>query len=700
MITLKEHNIKPYEELCRMLETQDKVAYVSATGTGKSYVVGKYIEEHGMENSTVILVPSNAIKRSWKNLMPEVAVETYQGLLHGKVDLPHYSLIICDEMHHLGAEMWGVVFQSGIENFSGKVIGLSATPIRYLDAQRDITDEFFCGNRVDGLDLPEAISKGVLPSFQYISALYTVPKKMEKHRGKNSVTDTLFAQLDLLSSRYSFQEILRKHLDTTDQKTAVFVSCVKDITEVKALCQDVFPNAEHIEAYARMGNSVVKDRIAQFENCNNKAFFYTVDLLNEGVHIDGVDSIVMFRKTESPAVYLQQLGRALSADNKQKRVKIFDFVANHGNLKTYKGVNDGTLGWISSGIGDPEKQIVITDYAMEEIEVLERIQQTLSNAWTEEEDEILRKHYDFGRGADKTAELLAPKRSKSGIAMRACKLGLSKKNYNYSKEMIDDIIATYPLKNGIKILLQKYPFHTAASISAMAQKYGVKNREPWQPWTEEDKALLKDKADRPIQELMELFPNRTRGSILQQRQKLGFNSVKRWTEAEYQILRDNAHLSAKEIRDRFFPGVNCRTINDRKYRVLNLPRLTKFWTPEKRELFKELYSEGGIKAVADNPVFSELSKDSIGAMAASWKIRSPNHRNQYTVEELIVVADYLKDNKNVGIDEFIQKEFVGRNPSVVRHLLRQIEKGEIDLEKKIEKAKAREAKGVKEAQNA
>ena len=28
MITLKEHNIKPYEELCRMLETQDKVALI------------------------------------------------------------------------------------------------------------------------------------------------------------------------------------------------------------------------------------------------------------------------------------------------------------------------------------------------------------------------------------------------------------------------------------------------------------------------------------------------------------------------------------------------------------------------------------------------------------------------------------------------------------------------------------------------
>lgn len=38
-----------------------------------------------------------------------------------------------------------------------------------------------------------------------------------------------------------------------------------------------------------------------------------VNQLNEGVHIKGVDAVIMVRRTSSPTIFYQQLGRALTA---------------------------------------------------------------------------------------------------------------------------------------------------------------------------------------------------------------------------------------------------------------------------------------------------------------------------------------------------------------------------------------------------
>lgn len=57
----------------------------------------------------------------------------------------------------------------------------------------------------------------------------------------------------------------------------------------------------------------------------------TVDLFNEGVDIPSVDRVVMLRPTESPVIFLQQLGRGLRTDNSTDKdaLTVIDFVGNH-----------------------------------------------------------------------------------------------------------------------------------------------------------------------------------------------------------------------------------------------------------------------------------------------------------------------------------------------------------------------------------
>src|SRR4029078_8736434 len=54
-----------------------------------------------------------------------------------------------------------------------------------------------------------------------------------------------------------------------------------------------------------------------------------VDLFNEGVDIPDIDRVVMLRPTESPVVFLQQLGRGLRTADGKARLVVLDFVGNY-----------------------------------------------------------------------------------------------------------------------------------------------------------------------------------------------------------------------------------------------------------------------------------------------------------------------------------------------------------------------------------
>lgn len=147
MIELLEHNVETYQNLCKEMEKHNKVALIQATGTGKSYIISKYIEEHC--HNALILVPANAIGDQWQKLLPDVEVKTYQAMVKG-ID-GEYDIIVADEMHHLGSDVWGQKFiEYFMQNPEQKVIGATATEIRYLDNARDMTEEIFDGIAVRG----------------------------------------------------------------------------------------------------------------------------------------------------------------------------------------------------------------------------------------------------------------------------------------------------------------------------------------------------------------------------------------------------------------------------------------------------------------------------------------------------------------------------------------------------------------------
>ena len=160
-LDLYEHNAHAYVAACEMMDKYGKAAIVHPTGTGKSYIAFKLIEAH--PNEVIIwLSPSEYIfKTQQESLLRQdqdfplqnVRFYTYAKLMCStpeqlnQIAEQNPTYIILDEFHRIGAEFWGESTQKLLSLCPhAKLLGLTATNVRYLDNNRDMAEELFNGH--------------------------------------------------------------------------------------------------------------------------------------------------------------------------------------------------------------------------------------------------------------------------------------------------------------------------------------------------------------------------------------------------------------------------------------------------------------------------------------------------------------------------------------------------------------------------
>ncbi len=182
-ISLFPHNESAYEAAASMLDETGKAAVIHPTGTGKSFIGFKLCEDNP-DKRVCWLSPSEYIFRTQMENLAAAGAEapenisffTYARLmLMDEAELleicPDY--IILDEFHRCGAEQWGEGVQRLLSLYpEAKLLGLSATNIRYLDNQRDMAVELFDGNIASEMTLGEAIVRGILNAPAYVLSLF------------------------------------------------------------------------------------------------------------------------------------------------------------------------------------------------------------------------------------------------------------------------------------------------------------------------------------------------------------------------------------------------------------------------------------------------------------------------------------------------------------------------------------------------
>lgn len=269
-------------------------------------------------------------------------------------EIPQCDVIVADEFHHCGAPEWGKGVQYVVENNpDAKIVGFSATPIRYSDKGRNMADEMFVGNIASSMELEEAWLDGVLPMPKYVIALYDAPKELgelkvsiEKVREKKKYSKFVKKYEELrrsLQDADGIDRIIAKHLRKRDGKVIVFCPNQKKLQEFMLLRREWFGRVnKEVHAYKTTSADPYGSRdFQEFKEDSSSALkvLYCINQLNEAVHVKGIDAIVMVRPTKSPVIFQQQLGRALTSGGNRTPL-VFDLCNNFGSLGGIAGMQE------------------------------------------------------------------------------------------------------------------------------------------------------------------------------------------------------------------------------------------------------------------------------------------------------------------------------------------------------------------------
>lgn len=352
MVDLLKHNQEAYERIKSNFEVGNKTCIVHPTGTGKSYLILKLIEDYKDENKNIIIIePQKYIFQQLKEKMekyelPEDRVKfiTYSAL--GRLDIDKLNslgtpcMVIFDEMHRAGAATWSKGVAMMFDNFpiDCKYIGLSATPIRYLDNKRDMCAELFDGCVASEISLADAIIRRILPLVRYIAGLYSYDNEFEKITRKiqqscNEETEKqeLLQEAKLMKRNLDCSEgissIFKRYIMNDKGKYVAFCRDIKHLKEMRASLEEWFSKADiQVNLYEVHCKNPEKDAEFQaFKEDTEFAVCLSVAMLAEGLH--GIDGVILLRDTISPNLYYQQIGRAFAVEMESVPV-IFDLVAN------------------------------------------------------------------------------------------------------------------------------------------------------------------------------------------------------------------------------------------------------------------------------------------------------------------------------------------------------------------------------------
>lgn len=237
----------------------------------------------------------------------------------------YFDYIVVDEFHHAVNKQYLNI----VEYFTPKfLLGLTATPDR-MDG-RNIFE--LCDYNVPYvITLQEAINKGLLVPFHYYGVY----------------DETDYSSMRFVGGRYNEQdlnkayvgnarrcELIYKHYCKYRSQRALGFCCSRLHAEAMAkdFCERGVPAvAVYSDAQGEFAVNC-QEAISRLVKGEIKVIF-SVDMFNEGVDIPSVDMVLFLRPTESPIVFLQQLGRGLRLYKGKQYLNVLDFIGNYAKAE-------------------------------------------------------------------------------------------------------------------------------------------------------------------------------------------------------------------------------------------------------------------------------------------------------------------------------------------------------------------------------
>ncbi len=264
---------------------------------------------------------------SRKDFGSKYVFATVQTLAQERVlkefDPESFNYIVVDEAHRSGAETYQRFLQHFKPDF---LLGMTATPER--------TDgfnvfELFHYNVPYEIRLNRALEAEMLAPFHYYGVT-----DIEFDDG---TTTTDATELQKLVSAERVDHIVRA-LDIygqagTDPKGLIFCSRKEEARELSYELNNQSLRGRQLRTVALTGDDSIDERELRVKELENGDLDYiiTVDVFNEGIDIPSVNQVIMLRQTQSPIVFVQQLGRGLRLSEGKDYLVVIDFIGNYNN---------------------------------------------------------------------------------------------------------------------------------------------------------------------------------------------------------------------------------------------------------------------------------------------------------------------------------------------------------------------------------
>lgn len=323
---------------------EKKALVIAATGTGKTYMSAFDVSQV-KPRKLLFVVHREEILRSAKVTFEKVMGDCNisMGLYTGNVKeieadylfatvqtmsryyeqypRDYFDYVIIDEAHHVG----GQSYQKLLDYFTPKfLLGMTATPERCDDF--NIFD-CFDGHVALEVRLREALEENLIVPFHYFG--------IRDIEGVN-LSDVKLDQIHEITKRLKVNERVNFILEQMqlfgyDGEYRKAIGFCVSVEHAEYMTQKF--NEAGVVSACLTGNHSPEERqviIQRLEDDQDPLeVIFTVDIFNEGVDIPSINLVLMLRPTQSPIIFIQQLGRGLRKQENKEFLTVLDFIGNH-----------------------------------------------------------------------------------------------------------------------------------------------------------------------------------------------------------------------------------------------------------------------------------------------------------------------------------------------------------------------------------
>ena len=316
----------------------NRALVVAAAGSGKTYLAAFDALNFNPKRLLYIVHEGSILKKSLETFSDVFGNSVTYGIFSGEYkemdadfvfatnitmckslelfSKSEFDYIIIDECHHATAETYKKIIGYFEPEF---LLGLTATPER-MDNQ----DVFalFDKNVPYELRLRDAIISDLVVPFKY----YGIRDQLVNYGLSKSEERKMIAQIanedhvDFISTQ------IEAHRGQGKLKALAFC---RNVTHARMMCEAM---GERYKTAYLTGRNDIGERVRAYNDLQSDEeeleILFTVDILNEGVDIPGVNMVLFLRPTESSTIFIQQLGRGLRKYDNKPYVTVLDFIGN------------------------------------------------------------------------------------------------------------------------------------------------------------------------------------------------------------------------------------------------------------------------------------------------------------------------------------------------------------------------------------